>query len=280
MCPDTPPGPPVSLREPLEPQMDVFRTPRLAYLGILHRLCDDYDTRSAPRGLPVYELIDYQFRVTTPYSGPLRTGDLDRDAQMKTYMRAEDALYRDGTRDAERWATEASTFWREIQNPDGTINSNYGELLRRKTCAGIWGSNETVSPWDWAKTSLMRDKDTRQAFARISLPEHQWVGNKDQPCTMHLHFRRIYDNEQRQDVLCLSAVMRSNDVWRGLSYDMPYFISLQERMLYELRCDQPDDWRQVGMGWYGHMAHSMHLYGKDRLKASTLLLNTMKLEPR
>ena len=109
------------------------------------------------------------------------------------------------------------------------------------------------TPWEWCLESLKNDKDTRQAILRFSLPEHQWMGNKDQTCTMHGNFLI------RDDKLNLSIVMRSNDLVRGLVYDLPWFCGLIDKMIVDLR----DAYPTLKKGTYTHTVHSLHIYEKD-----------------
>jgi thymidylate synthase len=110
-----------------------------------------------------------------------------------------------------------------------------------------------MTPWEWAIESLLTDKDTRQAVMHFALPEHKWVGNKDQVCTLTGNWLI------REDKLHLSIVMRSNDIVLGLVYDMPWFCSLMDKMLEELKPIYPT----LKKGSYTHLAHSAHVYEKD-----------------
>jgi thymidylate synthase len=110
------------------------------------------------------------------------------------------------------------------------------------------------TPWEWARLALMEDKDSRQAIVKFHKRSHLWRGCKDQTCTMYLIFHI------RDDALHLLARMRSNDVVLGLVYDMPFFISLQERMLRELRSKS---YPHLDLGTYTHSADSMHLYDRN-----------------
>jgi thymidylate synthase len=112
------------------------------------------------------------------------------------------------------------------------------------------------TPWEWAKSCLIEDKDSRQALLRFSLPEHQWKGNKDQTCTLSGLFLI------REDRLNLSIVMRSNDLWLGLTYDLPWFMSLMDKMVEELKPFYPT----LTKGHYTHTVHSLHCYERDEEK--------------
>ena len=228
-----------------------FETPSEAYLATLQRLLRRPEYYCSPRGQFCWELVDYYFNVVKPVSTPIVTHDRSRNKLIAKYHEAEKTLYLNGELRADVWAANASKFWAELANPDGTINSNYGFLaLHNKSLPN------NLTPWEWAVESLKKDPDSRQAYVRLSLPSHQWFGNKDQVCTMHVNFL-IRDGELRA-----TTVIRSNDAVRGLVYDMPWFIFLQERMAAELG---------IGVGIYGHFAHSMHVYERDIDKLKSML---------
>lgn len=253
-----------------------FDTPSQAYLACLDHVLNHPDCESAPRGQPILECFDAQFEIITPSAEPIETKDSERNEVIKRYYAKELALYNSYTNSVERFA-EASKFWRKIANPDGTVNSAYGHLLwRKRSCGNPTFENHTITqrghdpfpdkelmrtPWEWAMMCLLRDRDTRQAIVRFSLPDHQWDGNKDQTCTMHGKFTI------RHDKLSLSIVMRSCDLVKGLVYDLPWFCSLLPRMqksLYDASCD-------VELGTFRYMAHSLHIYKKDLEKVKGML---------
>jgi len=230
--------------------MDSFRTTSEAYLAAVATLLDDPDFETGPRGLKTAELMNWQFAVEQPTSEPIVTADVERNKVIAKYLRVEKRLYKSGERRASVWAAEASKFWGKIANDDGTINSNYGWLIFKNPSLG------GQTPWEWARRSLVMDRDTRQAYMRIALPEHQRFGVKDQVCTLHLMFMF------RDGKLHETAVMRSNDAVKGLVYDMPWFCGLLEEMAEELG-------EQVGT--YTHLAHSLHLYESDRQTAERMV---------
>jgi thymidylate synthase len=71
----------------------------------------------------------------------------------------------------------------------------------------------------------------------------------------------------RKNRLNLSIVMRSNDLVKGLVYDLPFFVSLMEQMVNELASTYPD----LEVGQYRHLSHSMHLYESDIDKVRAML---------
>lgn len=277
--------------------MHIFNTTCEAYLGMLELVLNHPEFVCEPRGLRIHECLNVQFKVNNPTSSPIVTKDPERNECIRNYVEKEFALYKSGSRKVEEFA-KASKFWKGLANPDGTINSAYGWLIwKNKSCGNpqferqvvedrwrkasnreptiidpntgkvvpIWNDTEFMrTPWEWAVRSLIADRDSRQAIIRFSLPEHQWDGNKDQTCTMHGVFM-IRDNK-----LHLTIVMRSNDLVKGLVYDLPWFCSLLHEMKAALYAVE-DNGIHVEIGSYTHIAHSLHIYEQDFEKVKKML---------
>lgn len=265
--------------------MKIYKNIHEAYLETLRDVRDNPEYICAPRGQNIRECLDYTFRIENPIAEPIKTLDAERNKVIERYTAKEVELYNSGSNQVEDFS-KASKFWEKIANPDGTINSAYGHLIWYNKSHGnpafeaglIRKEGGTVitnaynmtdseryrlmrTPWEWAKQSLIDDKDSRQALLRFSLPEHQWKGNKDQTCTLHGLFL-IRDNK-----LNLSITMRSNDLWLGLSYDLPWFVSLIDRMVDELKPYYPE----LQKGHYTHTVHSLHIYERDLEKINKAL---------
>lgn len=229
-----------------------YQTIDEAYREVLKDVYNNPDYKAAPRGLPIREKVDYVFSVLSPTSEPIKTADGERNKVIADYTNKEVVLYDSGTNKVADFA-KASKFWEKLANPDGTINSAYGFLIwKNYSCTSLF-SDRAMTPWEWAKESLEADKDTRQAIMRFSLPEHQWMGNKDQTCTMHGNWL-IRDNK-----LNFTITMRSQDMVKGAVYDWPWFCGLMDRMLAELKPKYPE----LEKGRYTHFVHSIHCYEKD-----------------
>jgi thymidylate synthase len=233
--------------------MKYYKNIHEAYAGVLKDVYYNPEYMSAPRGLKIREKVDFAFRVLEPSSEPIITADAERNVKIAEYTKKEMELYNSGSRKVEDFA-KASKFWEKLANPDGTINSAYGFLIWfNYSCGGVHTDPYARTPWEWAKESLLADKDTRQAVMHFALPEHKWMGNRDQVCTLTGNWLI------RDDKLNLSIVMRSNDVVKGLAFDLPWFVSLMDRMLGELKEKYPT----LQKGAYTHFAHSMHAYESD-----------------
>lgn len=261
--------------------MKVYDNIHDAYLGSLADILDNPDSTSAPRGQKVREKFNYQFMVRNAKPDVIVTKDSERNVVIADYSKKEFDLYESCSNLAEDFG-KASKFWLKLANPDGTVNSAYGYLIWKNKSHGsdFESKLEQVSPprfegdgslsqyfpvrrtpWEWAKESLIADKDTRQAILRFSLPEHQWMGNKDQTCTLHGYFQ-IRDNR-----LSLTINMRSNDLTLGLVYDLPWFINLIHCMVAELKDVYPD----LEAGDYTHYVHNLHIYDRDTDKILKML---------
>lgn len=184
--------------------------------------------------------------IEQPSDAPIVTRDPERNVRIARYTRAEHDLYASGTNDVVKFAEHAS-MWTRLANDDGTINSAYGKI--------VWYDQSLPgmrTPWQWAFESLKRDHATRQAVLLFMRPDHLREC-KDVVCTSHGTFHI------RNEALHLTMVMRSNDVVRGMVYDIPWFCRLQLTMLDELLPTYPN----LKLGSYSHFVHSLHLYDSD-----------------
>ena len=251
-----------------------------AYLGTLADVYDNPQFICSPRGQECREILDYKFVITEHIAETIITKDPERNKVIASYTEKECELYNS----AEDFG-QASKFWLKLANPDGTVNSAYGHLIKHKKSHGnpiyelhneigklrdsmavstllAHKSVETMrTPWEWCVDALRSDKDTRQAILRFSLPEHFYKGNKDMTCTLEGNFHI------RNDKLYFSVHMRSNDLMLGLVYDLPWFISLMDDMVEELS----DVYPNLTKGSYTHKVDSMHIYERDKEKVFKMM---------
>ena len=156
------------------------------------------------------------------------------------YAESEWLWYLSGDRSVERLGAihgKIPPIWQRMADEDGNVNSNYG--------------------WQWKRNNqlykviamLENNPNTRQAT--ISIYDGKEIDNysKDTPCTYAVQFT-ILENK-----LCMSVLMRSNDLWYGFCNDQYQFASLQQMVAESL---------SIETGWYYHYAHNMHLYN-DKL---------------
>ena len=228
-----------------------------AYIKTLNEVMDNWVHKTSPRGLKTLEVPNFIIEVQDPSFRPIETRCAERNKKIAAYTKGEFELYESGTNKAADFA-KLSKFWNGIKNADGTVNSAYGYLIYKNKSCG-----EGVTPWEFCKDELVRDSASRRAVLYFSTPQHLKRNTADQPCTLHGYFSiREHLNEygKKENQLDFTVCMRSNDVFFGLVYDMPWFIWLLHRMVRELNYDHKSDLR---LGTYTHIAHSMHAYEKN-----------------
>ena len=101
---------------------------------------------------------------------------------------------------------------------------------------------------------LISSPETRQAILQIWKPDIDMPGvegkpvSKDIPCNV-MSLLKVRDGQ-----LHWTQIMRSNDVMRGLPYNIIQFTMLQEVMASWLGC---------AVGEYFHLSDSLHIYEQD-----------------
>jgi len=96
---------------------------------------------------------------------------------------------------------------------------------------------------------LLEDPDTRQAIISIYNNHDAWNTNtKNKPCTLSIQFL------VRNNKLDAYTMMRSNDIFRGLTYDWFVFTLIHEFISMQL---------DIELGTYHHWVGSLHLYQSD-----------------
>jgi thymidylate synthase len=150
--------------------------------------------------------------------------------------------------DAIRNYTDA---WDRMSDDGKYVNSNYGNLIQE--CVDFHGDTAVFNQYDYVKDLLKRDKNTRQAVIHIKTPRDTRVHpTKDLNCTVCLQFFI------RDGALHMTTYMRSNDLWMGFPNDIFQFTCIQIRLAMELGVD---------VGYYTHIAGSLHLYERDYNKS-------------
>jgi thymidylate synthase len=234
--------------------MNRFKTTSEAYLALINDVMFNCQYESSPRGQKIKEILHYSVEITNPTSETLKTLNKERNAKIAAYTDKELKWYLSGSLNVDD-AKEISSVWEKLVNPDKTtINSNYGHLLLKDESEGhpIFSENK-ITPYEWAKNSLLKDKDSRQAIMRVNKPKHCFYRNEDFVCTMYLNFH-IRNNKLH----CL-AKMRSSDLMFGIVYDWPFFIYIQETLLEDLKSKYPE----INIGSFVFQTDSLHIYQRN-----------------
>lgn len=125
-----------------------------------------------------------------------------------------------------------------VRDPSGTVHGNYGDRVKLQIVDVV--------------DKLRADPDSRQAVIQIwdraEDSAHRVPMPKDIPCTLAITFGTS------NGAITMSVVMRSNDVWLGLPFDVFQFRQLHRTVALLLA--RP-------LGQYCHHAVSMHAYDHD-----------------
>lgn len=169
-----------------------------------------------------------------------------RDAS-ETYLQKEFAFYLSGSNKLSD-ALECSKFWKNCSDDGMTVNSNYGKLLLYDTNA------HNTTQFAHAYNCLINNQDTKKAVMCVYSAEHAYISN-DNPCTMFVQF---YISDHK---LNMHVVMRSNDIFYGLPYDLPWYRAVQLAMLRCLR--SKDAYKDLALGRYEHQVLNLHMYDRN-----------------
>jgi len=138
--------------------------------------------------------------------------------------------------------------YRKLSDNGTTIYGAYGPRL--------FGVNGNIDQIQSVVRLLKRKRSTRQAVIQLFDASDLLKKHKDVPCTCVLQLLI------RRNKLHMFTYMRSNDVFKGLPYDIFAFTFLQEILARTV---------DANLGSYWHAAASLHLYDEDRSKANRFL---------
>lgn len=211
---------------------------------------------SKPRDKEIKEVLNLSFCINNPLNNLFENAA--RTIPLR-YLAGELSWYFSGSNRVED-IQEYSSFWNAIKNTDNTVNSAYGYILFKKN------NQHNFTQWQWALDSLLNDKESRQAIMYFGGSDYQYENNKDFVCTCFGHF--LIRNNQ----LHFMVTMRSNDLIRGMTFDVPFFMLLQQNMLLLLKEKYPE----LTLGSYYHTANSAHVYEEHYDLAHDMLVHDFK----
>lgn len=187
----------------------------------------------APKVQGTRELSNINFTLTDINNNIVSVRDIS-----PSYLFGELLWYFGGRSDV-KFISKFSKMWEKLSDDGVTCNSAYGYLMREK-----YGFDQIQKIIELLEV----DPLSRRAVINLNVPNENVIETKDEPCTIALQFY-IRSNE-----LHCTAMMRSNDIWFGLPYDVVFFTELQRYIANELR---------VQCGTYTHFATSLHLYDRN-----------------
>ena len=211
----------------------------------------------------IHELLDVELVLSDPRKSVL---SLPIRNMSRRYAAGELLCYIRGTNKKEDFEFYSKS-WDKLANPDGTINSAYGYRMFHPVFDG-----NTETRFHYALTQLLENSDTKNAIIMLRddsdlHPAHQ----KDRCCTLCLCFN-IRDGK-----LNCRTIMRSQDLWLGLPYDVFCFTRLMQIMLYNYNsaCEKG---KEVQLGTYTHQVLNLHLYERDWQKVKDCMLMALNTE--
>lgn len=158
------------------------------------------------------------------------------------YLEKELDFYASGSRQLED-AVKMSKFWSKCSDDGKTINSNYGFLLFHDE------NKHGFTQFEHAINCLRNNSDSKKAVMTLYSKEHAYISN-DNPCTL------IINLYIQGDALNMQVIMRSNDLWYGLPYDLPFFRVVHYTALAMLKRTYPN----LELGYHIHQALNLHFY--------------------
>lgn len=213
----------------------------------------DFDGNNKRNKYDWVEIPFYKLTIEDPSQSIIRLKG--RNISLK-YVVAETLWYFSKRNDA-KFIEQFASLWTRIKNEDGTVNSAYGYLVHSH-----WGFDQL----DKCIEELTIHPNSRKAVIHIGYPIEDMTTTKDKHCTLAIQFML------RDGSLDAYAIMRSNDIIHGTTFDFLYFITLQKIVAKRLG---------VKLGSYSHLATSMHYYAHqeeqvDNILAAGLEINESK----
>lgn len=154
------------------------------------------------------------------------------------YLLGEMLWYWTGRNDV-AFISKFSKFWSKISDDGETNRSAYGDIVFNR-----YGFDQVQQVVD----ILEKDPTSRRALINFNVPNSKRLETKDEICTIALVF------ELREGKLDCTCIMRSNDIWLGVPYDVVFFTSLQRHIADRLG---------AAYGKYTHYAVSLHAYERN-----------------
>jgi len=222
-------------------------TGQQGYKEIVHHVLNSGRSR-APRGMATLDMGPTMIKLRSPHGAlPMGTG---RNLNPKIAV-VEALQLIAGFSDPALMLFASQNFSRWIEH-DGTFYGAYGKRIGNQLQAVV--------------QKLRDDPDSRQAVITLWDPSlDNMPHKKDYPCTVSLAFAIV------DDKLNMNTLMRSNDVWLGLPYDLFQFTQLQLTLARVLA---------VEAGEYTHVTWSLHIY-EEHIDAAYMIKEptTFKFQP-
>ncbi len=179
------------------------------------------------------ELNNFSFTLTDLDNNVINVRNIS-----KAYICGELLWYALGRKDV-AFINKFAGLWGRISDDGVTSYSAYGDIVFNRH-----GFNQVEK----IIQLLCDDPESRRAVINFNVPNEKVIETKDEICTIALQFL-IRDGK-----LHCYGVMRSNDVWYGLPYDVIFFTELTKYIARRLH---------IPYGTYTHTVISLHVYERN-----------------
>lgn len=181
------------------------------------------------------ELNNHSFTLTNLDNNVINIRNIS-----KSYICGELLWYALGRKDV-AFINKFAGLWGRISDDGETSYSAYGDIVFNRH-----GFNQVEK----IIQLLCEDPESRRAVINFNVPNENVIETKDEICTIALQFL-IRDGK-----LHCYGIMRSNDVWYGLPYDVIFFTELTKYIARRLN---------IPYGTYTHDVISLHVYERNYL---------------
>lgn len=188
------------------------------------------------------------------------SGLRDRSTSVYKYLVAEMFWYLSGVHTT-KFIGLFADLWNSIKNPDGTVNSNYG----RSVFYIKDEKKQNLSYYNWVRSTLEHDIDSRQAIIPYADESIYKPGIKDFTCTQLQHFFI------RDGILDSIVYIRSSDAIYGLTFDIPFWSVVQQILFRDFEHNRPELVKSVGN--IKIVIGSSHVYQQHYDLMAKMLLN-------
>lgn len=196
---------------------------------IYKTLCEELHTNGEKVG-NTHELRNVAFELTNIDNNIINIRNIS-----KSYLCGELTWYMTARKDME-FISKFAGLWGRISDDGETSYSAYGDIVFKRH--GFNQINKVIE-------LLKKDKNSRRAVVNFNVPNVNVIETKDEICTIALDFL-IRDNK-----LYCTGMMRSNDIWFGMPYDVAFFTEIQKYIAHRV---------DVECGSYTHFVNSLHVY--------------------
>ena len=179
------------------------------------------------------ELNNFSFELTNLDNNVINIRNIS-----KSYLCAELTWYMLARNDV-AFINPFAGLWGRISDDGVTSYSAYGDIVFKRH-----GFNQI----DKIIELLAKDPSSRRAVVNFNVPNINVIKTKDEICTIALQFI-IRDGK-----LNCTGIMRSNDIWYGLPYDVVFFTEIQKYIAHRLN---------IPVGTYIHDVISLHCYERN-----------------